>query len=140
MKLQFQVQRETIDAALLRAELAAALGAPFGTGWGGVFTDSLAEVVLFPEREADVGLVAPVVNAHVAAAPQRKADADALVAADVAAHESARANAVVQYLVAHTPAECAAYVNTQVTTLAEAKAMLANFAMALCVLSRKELR
>ena len=66
--------------------------------------------------------------------------ADALYAADIAAVEAAKAEQVVRYLATYTPAECEAYVQANVTTLAQAKDMLAKFAMALSVLTRKELR
>ena len=48
--------------------------------------------------------------------------------------------AAIVYLVTHTPAECAAYVEANVTNLAQAKVMLGKFAMALSVLARRELR
>lgn len=53
-------------------------------------------------------------------------------------HAAAGADRVVQYLRNHTPAECAAYVNTNVTSLATAKTMLEKFAMILCVITKKE--
>lgn len=71
--------------------------------------------------------------------PQEVAAA-ALLASDTAARTVARANPVIQYLVSHTPAECSAYVATNVTNLATAVTFLQHVAVALCVLSRTELR
>ena len=59
---------------------------------------------------------------------------------DEAAVTVVKANAVINYLVTHTPAECAAKVQTDVTNLATAKDMLAHFAQALCVLAKDRLR
>lgn len=64
----------------------------------------------------------------------------AQVADDENARTLAKQNAVIQYLATHTPLECAAKVQSDVTNLATAKDMLANFAMALCVLARDRLR
>lgn len=52
----------------------------------------------------------------------------------------AKANPVIRYLVTHTPAECAAYVQTNVTNLNTAKDMLAHLAAALSVIARNQLR
>lgn len=60
--------------------------------------------------------------------------------ADAAAKAVAKADTVVQYLRDHTPAECEAYVQTNVTDLASAKAMMKKFAVVLCVLAKQELR
>lgn len=62
--------------------------------------------------------------------------AQALALADKQQADLAKADAVIQYLVSHTPAECEAYVQANVTNLATAKDMLGKFAMALCVLSK----
>lgn len=62
----------------------------------------------------------------------RTADADAIV--------TAKADNVIQYLVTHTPTECAQYVQTNVTDLASAKTLLAKFAIALSVLAKQSLR
>lgn len=64
----------------------------------------------------------------------------ALKQADAAADTVAKANPVINYLVNHTPAECISKVNTDVVDLATAKTMLGNFAVALCVLARNQLR
>jgi hypothetical protein len=64
----------------------------------------------------------------------------ALIAADDAAKTEAKLDPVVQYLVTHTPTECSAYVATNVTNLATAVSLLQKFAIALCVLSKKEFR
>jgi hypothetical protein len=64
----------------------------------------------------------------------------AIRAADTSAHEDAKLNAVIQFFVAHTPAECRAKVATDVTNLATAVTMLQHFATALCVLAKKEFR
>ena len=61
-------------------------------------------------------------------------------AADNAATAAAKADNVIQYLVTHTPAECAAYVDANVNNLADAKAFLGKVAMALSVLARREFR
>jgi hypothetical protein len=59
---------------------------------------------------------------------------------DAAARDAAKADAVIQYLVNHTPAECADYVQSNVTDLASAKQFLKKVAMALSMLARSELR
>jgi len=71
---------------------------------------------------------------------QDEIDARVQINADVAAIDSAKLDAVIQYLVTHTPDECAQYVQDNVTDLASAKAFLKNVAKALSVLARKELR
>ena len=64
----------------------------------------------------------------------------ALATLDASAVTVAKANAVINYLVTHTPQECAAKVQTDVTNLATAKDMLAHFAQVLCVLAKDRLR
>lgn len=64
---------------------------------------------------------------------------DAEDVADEQAATAAKADSVIQYLVTHTPAECAAYVNANVNNLADAKAFLGKVAMALSVLARQHL-
>lgn len=54
--------------------------------------------------------------------------------------QTTKADAVTQYLVNHTAAECATYVQTNVTDLASARTMLMKFAMVLSVLARQTLR
>ena len=51
--------------------------------------------------------------------------------------EVAKGDDVINYLRNHTPAECEAYVQADVTDLASAKALLKKFAVALCVLSKQ---
>ncbi len=69
---------------------------------------------------------------HLAAMAQREAD--------LAAKASAKADNVIQYLVTHTPEECAQYVQDNVVDLASARAFLKKVAMALSVLARRDLR
>lgn len=64
----------------------------------------------------------------------------ALQEQDQAAKQATKADVVIQYLINHTPAECADYVQANVTNLAQAKDMLAKFAMALSVLAKGNLR
>lgn len=90
-----------------------------------------------PIAKADLDTALDTVRtAHEAAAAARAAQA----AADTAARDEARADTVVQYLRDHTPAECAAYVQTNVTDLASARQMLKKFAIVLCVLAKQTLR
>jgi hypothetical protein len=60
--------------------------------------------------------------------------------ADESARGEAKADNVVQYLVAHTPAEINTYVQTNVTDLVGARNLLAKLAVAVSVLARRELR
>ncbi len=60
--------------------------------------------------------------------------------ADVTARQAAKVEPVIQYLVTHTPEECAQYVQDNVVDLASARAFLKKVAMALSVLARKDLR
>lgn len=90
-----------------------------------------------------VRAVLPLSAADQAAyAAQQTAQAAAVAqhAADTAAKQSAQADVVIQYLVNHTPAECAAYVAANVTNLASAVSLLQKFAIALCVISKREFR
>jgi hypothetical protein len=79
---------------------------------------------------------------HVVTAAEAEAQAafDAQQATDAAAKQASKADAVIQYLVTHTPAECDAYVHTNVTNLATAVALLGKMAMVLSVLARAELQ
>lgn len=61
-------------------------------------------------------------------------------AAEAEAHAEAKADAVVQYLRDHTPAECEDYVQANVTDLASARALMKKFAVVLCVLAKQSLR
>jgi hypothetical protein len=128
-----------IDAGALNNELAAALGG-WLNGWSASHNASQAIITLDDSRVADEQLVRDTVAAHVANTDARELAIATRKQADLDAHEAAKADVVVKYLVNHTPAECAAYVQTNVTNLAQAKDMLAKFAMALSVLSRKEFR
>ena len=56
------------------------------------------------------------------------------------AKAAAKADTVVQYLRDHTPAECEAYVQTNVTDLASARALMKKFAVVLCVLAKQGLQ
>lgn len=73
--------------------------------------------------------------------PPTQAVIDAL--AELEAREAMRnalkADSVVQYLRTHTPAECAAYVNSNVTDLASAKNVLSKLAMICAYLARERL-
>ena len=64
----------------------------------------------------------------------------ARVAADAESLDYAKAAPVIKYLATHTPAECEDYVQTNVTDLASAKTMMKHFAVALCVIARREFR
>ena len=66
--------------------------------------------------------------------------AAAQAAIDATARAEAKADSVVQYLRDHTPAECEAYVQTNVTDLASARALMKKFAVVLCVLTKQSLR
>jgi hypothetical protein len=66
--------------------------------------------------------------------------AAALAAADADAKAAAKADSIVQYLRDHTPAECEAYVQANVTDLASARALMKKFAVVLCVLAKQSLR
>jgi hypothetical protein len=67
-------------------------------------------------------------------------DKQATRQADLSAKDYAKAQPVITYLVNHTPSECEAYVAANATNLATAVNMLQKFAVALCVLSKKEFR
>lgn len=128
-----------LDPVELHKELAVALGG--WTGWSSsvvdfsVVTVDVANPIVNTEQT-----IRTVIEAHVTATPAREAATATRRQGDAAAVTAAKAEPVIQYLVSHTPAECAAYVNANVTTLAQAKDMLAKFAMALSVLARRELR
>lgn len=90
-------------------------------------------VPLTPEEEADA-------VARTAAEQAEQAPIIASRAALIAAKSEAQADNIVQYLRDHTPAECAQYVQGNVTDLASAKAFLKKVAIVLCVLSKESLR
>lgn len=69
-----------------------------------------------------------------------EAAAEAARVALIAAKAEAKADNIVQYLRDHTPAECAQYVQGNVTDLASAKAFLKKVAIVLCALSKESLR
>jgi hypothetical protein len=80
-------------------------------------------------------------DAILAPTPQQVADASSALAkqqADDAQKASTKADAVIQYLINHTTAECSAYVAANVTNLATAVSLLQKMAMALSVLCKKE--
>jgi hypothetical protein len=82
----------------------------------------------------------PEEQAAIAAfAAQMQADLDFNTATEVAVGV-AKVDPVVKYLREHTPEECEAYVQANVTDLASAKAMMKKFAVALCVLTRKTIK
>lgn len=58
----------------------------------------------------------------------------------IAAKAEAKADAIIQYLRDHTPAECEQYVQANVTDLTSAKAFLKKVAIVLCALSKESLR
>lgn len=82
--------------------------------------------------ESNIQPIPPPTAEQLAAAAQAAADAEAKA--------EAKTDNVIQYLRDHTPAECEAYVQAQVTDLASARQMLKKFAVALCVLVKQSLR
>lgn len=92
-------------------------------------TGKTTEIPYTPEEEAEV-----------AARAQAKAPIIAQRDADAAATVAAKADATIQYLVTHTPAECYTKVQNDVTNLAQAKDVLGRLAMAVSVLARRQLR
>lgn len=81
----------------------------------------------------------PVASA-VAPKTAEQIAAEAIRDADVAARTAAKADNIVQYLRDHTPAECEAYVQANITDLASARAFLKKVAVVMCVLSKQSLR
>jgi hypothetical protein len=71
--------------------------------------------------------------------PQAEIDAAAELEARATMRDVLRADNVVAYLRTHTPAECAAYVNANVSDLASAKAVLSKIAMVVAYLARERL-
>lgn len=90
-------------------------------------------VPLTPEEEADA-------VARTAAEQAEQAPIIAARSALIAAKAEAQADNIVQYLRDHTPAECAQYVQDNVTDLASAKAFLKKVAIVLCVLSKESFK
>ena len=82
--------------------------------------------------ESNIQPIPPPTAEELAAIAQAEADAQAKA--------EAKADNVIQYLRDHTPAECEAYVQAQVTDLASAKQLMKKFAVALCVLAKQSLR
>jgi hypothetical protein len=70
---------------------------------------------------------------------QAELDALAEIAARATIRDALRADNVVAYLRTHAPAECAAYVNANVTDLASAKTVLSKLAMVVAYLARERL-
>lgn len=90
-----------------------------------------------------VPLTAEEEAAAIARSAQEAAEQASILAqqaADSAAKDAAKLDAVIRYLVTHTPDECAQYVQDNVVDLASARAFLKKVAMALSVLARKDLR
>jgi len=83
-------------------------------------------------RVGGIPLTQPEIDAVMAAR--------AVIVADAAAHEEAKADSVIQYLRDHTPAECEAYVQNNVTDLVSARAVMKKFAVVLSVLAKQALR
>lgn len=80
-----------------------------------------------------VNFSAPVPTAEeLAAQTERAATLNALAAA--------KADAAIQYLITHTPAECAAYVQANVTNLATAVNFLGRVAMVLSIIAKDRLK
>jgi len=95
-----------------------------------------------PEAIAsDKASIAAIVAAHdPLSVPAEELAKEAQRVVDITAIADAKLDAVIQYLVTHTPDECAQYVESNVTDLASAKAFLKIVAKALSVLARRELR
>jgi hypothetical protein len=70
---------------------------------------------------------------------QAELDARAELTARDAMRATLKADATVTYLRTHTPAECAAYVNSNVTDLTSAKNVLSKLAMICAYLARERL-
>lgn len=87
--------------------------------------------------QADMDAVSAVIAAHD---PLAKLPETLKREAYEAAKAEAKADAIVQYLRDHTPAECEQYVQNNVTDLASAKAFLKKVAAILSVLSKESLR
>lgn len=66
--------------------------------------------------------------------------AEAYNTALIVTKAEAKDDTIVQYLRDHSPAECAQYVQNNVTDLASAKAFLKKVAVVLCALSKESLR
>lgn len=75
---------------------------------------------------------------NFAAPPPVPPTAEQIAAAEALAE--AKADAAIQYLITHTPAECYAYVQTNVTNLATAVSFLGKIAMVLSVIAKERLR
>lgn len=99
------------------------------------------EINVATGEQAVVPLTAEEIADAEARATAEANDPERLQAiADEGNRATAKSDNVIQYLVTHTPAECAAYVNANVNNLADAKAFLGKVAMALSVLARREFR
>lgn len=71
--------------------------------------------------------------------PEEQAAAD-LAAANLAARQAARADALIAFLIEKTPAEVAARINSDITDLASARQVIAKIAVAVSVLAKQGLR
>jgi hypothetical protein len=96
----------------------------------------MKRVTIIDGKEVVTYVLTPEEEAQNAAAEAKRVEAEA----HTAAKDAAKLDAVIQYLVTHTPDECAQYVQDNVTDLASAKAFLKKVAKALSVLARRELR
>ena len=74
------------------------------------------------------------IDAYIAANPEPTR------AEDEQARLQAMGNPMIRFLVTHTPAEIAARVNADVTTLAAARSLLVHLSIAVSALARRELR
>lgn len=87
--------------------------------------------------QADKDAVSAILAAHN---PLIESSSQIQAKAVAQAKSEAQADNIVQYLRDHTPAECAQYVQDNVTDLASAKAFLKKVAIVLCVLSKESLK
>ena len=101
-------------------------------------TQSLAEIA--PVQIAGVWTQQWLVSNLPTAVAAANQAAKALADADAAALGYTKADPVAQYIITHTPAEIAAYVGTQVTSLATAVPILQKMAFILGVLAKDKLR
>jgi hypothetical protein len=92
------------------------------------------QLVVVPLTQAELDAQAAYLASPEYALMQAKLAAEATA---ISEKDIAKADAVVAYMMTHTPAECAGYVNTNVTSLATAKDLLSKFAIALCVISKR---
>ena len=92
-------------------------------------------VILVAAAMTDAAIMALVQRLHDDAVAQAATAAD-----DADAARVAKADAVIKYLVTHTPAEIESYVQANVTDLASARTLLGKLAVALSIVIKRELR